>query len=201
MIIAEKPGWHSRGYLPHYDANTLLQHVVFRTYGSLPQHVMNQISSAPPDLRRSLADMALDDSKLGRVFSDPNYAAIMQAALRHFDGDRYDLQAWCIMPNHVHVVLVTNPRVLMGRIIKSWKHSVARHINQLRKTSGPVFAPDYFDRFIRTLKQAEAALHYVEANPVKAGLVWEAAQHSWSSASARANGWTPRQDRLPIFID
>jgi putative transposase len=201
MQPQEKPGWHESGYLPHVDANTLLQHIVFRTAGSLPRYVIERASSAPPALRRSLVDEALDSSSNGSLFSEQAYADVMQSALRFFDRDRYDLQAWCVMPNHVHVVLVTSPDVLLGTTIKSWKRFVSRQINEVRGTTGSVFASDYFDRFIRNVKQAETALHYVEANPVKAGIVQNASDYHWSSAYFRAKGWLPRTDRLPMFLE
>jgi putative transposase len=146
-------------------------------------------------------DSALDTSQRGCVFSDPICADIMQSALRFFDGDRYDLQAWCVMPNHVHVVLVTDPQVLLGRIVKSWKHSVAWRINKLQGTERPIFAKDYFDRFVRNLRQAKSTIGYVEANPVKAELVEDAASYQWSSAYFRTQGWLPCHDRLPVFLD
>jgi putative transposase len=201
MIEIVKPGWHARGYHPHFDANTLLQHVVFRTAGSLPNYVMEQTSAAVPQLKRGLIDDALDRSSLGKTFSEPKFAEIMQSALRFFDGDRYDLQAWCVMPNHIHVVLVTSPDVLLGRIVKSWKYKVALDVNRLKNKNGPVFAKDYFDRFIRNVRQAETAIHYVEANPVKAHLCDAASDWPWSSAFFRAQGWVPRHDRLPVFLD
>lgn len=201
MDRTQKPGWHERGYLPHVDANTLLQHVVFRTFGSLPKQVVREVETAPLFLQRSLIDEALDTSLNGHIFADPTYADIMQSALRYFDGDRYDLQAWCIMPNHVHVVLVTDPDVLLGAIVKSWKHSVAWRINKLQGTQGPIFAKDYFDRFVRNSRQAEAAINYVEANPVKAKMVNQSCAWQWSSVYFRAQGWVPRHDRLPLFLD
>ena len=48
----------------------------------------------------------------------------MQDALWFFDGARYDLQAWCVMPNHVHVILVVHKDFLLGEIVRSWKRSV-----------------------------------------------------------------------------
>jgi putative transposase len=201
MQARAKPGWHERGYLPHFDANTLLQHIVFRTAGSLPQHIVDQAGLAPPDLKRSLVDEALDSSSNGHLFNQPEHADLMQSALRFFDGNRYDLQAWCVMPNHIHVVLVTSPDVLLGAVIRSWKRYVTRSINKIHDFKGPIFAPDYFDRFVRNLRQAETAIHYVEANPVRAGLVQQATNYPWSSAYFRARGWRPRHDRLPLFID
>jgi putative transposase len=200
MSKTEKPGWHNRGYLPHYDANTLVQHVVFRTLGSLPSYVLERL--APPNVAATSAalELALDQSCYDPIFSVPANADIMQAALRYFDGDRYDLQAWCIMPNHVHVVFVTNPDMLLGNIVKSWKRSVAWSINKARGQTGSVFAFDYFDRYMRNLRQAETAIHYVEVNPVKAGLCQNAADWPWSSAHHRAHGWRPKHNRLPLFL-
>ena len=200
MSQIEKPGWHSRGYLPHYDANTLVQHVVFRTIGSLPNHVLENLGTSTPNARLTNVDLLLDQSTNDAVFSIPEYANIMQDALRYFDGDRYDLQAWCVMPNHVHVVLVTSPDVLLGKIVKSWKHSAAWSINKARGKSGSVFALDYFDRYVRNLRQAGTAIHYVEVNPVKAGLCPTAADWLWGSAYYRARGWQPRHDRLPMYL-
>jgi putative transposase len=71
MRVEHKPGWHERGYLPHFDANTLLQHIVFCTAGSLPQILIERANSAPAELRLSLIDSALDTSQRGCVFSDP----------------------------------------------------------------------------------------------------------------------------------
>lgn len=200
IIKIAKPGWHIRVYLPHYDANTLVPHVVFRTFGSLPKQVLADLHSAEAATKLANIDFALDQSKDDAVFSVPAYANIMQNALRYFDGDRYDLQAWCVMPNHVHVVLVTHPEHLLGNIVKSWKHSAAWSINKARGTSGGVFALDYFDRYMRNLRQAEATIHYVEANPVRAGLCADCADWPWSSAFHRGRGWQPSHDRLPLFL-
>jgi putative transposase len=200
MSQIEKPGWHTRGYLPHFDANTLVQHVVFRTLGALPARVLENLARPKQPTDCAAIDAALDHSRDGAIFSDPTNADVMQAALRYFDGDRYDLQAWCVMPNHVHVVLVTDPNILLGSIVKSWKRSVAWSLNKALGTKGSVFALDYFDRYIRNLRQADTAIHYVEINPVKAGLCSRASDWPWSSAFQRAQGWRPRQDRLPLFL-
>jgi putative transposase len=186
--------------LPHYDANTVVQHVVFRTFGSLPNHILAKLGPQNEKPTSAQIDLVLDQSSHDAVFSEPTFAEIMQSALRYFDGDRYDLQAWCVMPNHVHVVFVPSQDALLGNIVKSWKHSVAWRINKLRSTRGSVFAPDYFDRYIRNLRQSETAIHYVEANPVKAGLCGRASDWPWGSAFHRANGWHPKHDRLPMFL-
>lgn len=173
---------------------------MFRTFGSLRADVLANDKSTTANARLAQIDLALDQSIDDAVFAVHEYADIVQDAMRYFDGSRYDLQAWCVMPNHVHVVLVTHPEHLLGNIVKSWKHSAAWSINRARGTSGAVFALDYFDRYMRNLRQAEAAIHYVEVNPVKAGLCADEADWPWSFACYRARGWQPCHDRLPVFL-
>ena len=109
----------------------------------------------------------------------------MESALFHFDSKRYRLLAWCIMPNHVHVVLETTPSYGLGSIIHSWKGFTASLANERLGRSGPFWHPDYFDRFMRSERHLCDVVAYVEANPVKAGLVSVAGHWRWSSASRR----------------
>jgi putative transposase len=199
MNAKAKPGWHDRGYIPHFDANTLLQHVVFRTNGSLPKFVLDQIQSVNSQTGRAMMDSALDHSPDGSTFSEPEFANIMQDSLLYFDGKRYDLQAWCVMPNHVHVVVIVYSDALLSKVVQSWKQATARQVNRILGRTGHVFALDYFDRFVRNLPQAERLIHYVEANPVKAGLCATAHDWRWSSAHAKSCGWKPNHERLPVF--
>jgi putative transposase len=159
-----------RGYLPHFDANTLVQHVVFRTANSLPNDILERARQHDSAQSRRMIDAALDGGQSGNLFKDPQFADLMQIGLRYFDGDRYDLQAWCIMPNHVHVLLVTAPNVLLGQIVKTWKSQATRLINAKTISSGPIFARDYFDRYIRNSLQMNRAIAYIEHNPINAGL-------------------------------
>jgi putative transposase len=199
MDSVTKPGWHRRGYIPHFDAHTVLQHIVFRTHGSLPQSVLEKIQEAPGDIGRAMMEDALDLSPDSHTFCEPEFADIMQDSLRHFDGKRYDLQAWCVMPNHVHAAVVVYSDALLAKVVQSWKQATALRINQSLGRKGHVFALDYFDRFVRDLPQAERLIQYIEANPVKAGLCRKIEDWRWSSAHAKVSGWKPCHDRLPVF--
>jgi putative transposase len=201
MLQQLKPGWHRRGYLPHFDANTLVQHVVFRTAASLNSDTLDAATRQGHSEGRRIIDQALDASQNGTLFEQADLADIMQAGILHFDGDRYDLQAWCIMPNHVHVLLVTAPKVLLGQIVKTWKSQATREINACLKSSGPIFARDYFDRYIRNSLQMKRAIGYIEENPIKAGLCLNVDEWQWSSAQAKRSGWSPCHARMPLFID
>jgi putative transposase len=164
MAQIEKPGWHSRGYLPHFDANNLVQHIVL-------------------------------GGEVGVKLTEGTLAKLIEDTLLYFDGQRYDLQAWCIMPDHVHVGVVFYPDHLMGKVIWAWKSWITN-----RYMKAKIFEVDYFDRYVRTLNQAERLPNYIESNPVKAGLVLSAADWRWSSAWHRLQGWKPNHDNLPVFL-
>jgi putative transposase len=89
------------------------------------------------------------------------------------------------MPNHVHVMAETLDGHALGAIVASWKQYVARMANRHLARSGPFWHADYVDRNIRNHEHYDTALHYIEANPMKAGLVARAADWRWSSAWRR----------------
>ena len=131
----------------------------------------------------------------------PRAAELMQRALLHFQGTRYLLHAWCIMPNHVHVLFQTLPGWTMSRVVWSWKSYTGRLISRLglpAKAGGDradtctpgnasgaankVWHREYFDRYIRDQRHFRIAVSYIHNNPVKAGLVDRADAWPWSSA-------------------
>lgn len=97
-------------------------------------------------------------------------AALAANALRYFDGTRYVLHAWCIMPNHVHVILQPRHEHPLPAIVRSWKIFVAREANRQVSRSGPFWQPEYYDHLIRSERELSKAVQYVQANPAKAGL-------------------------------
>lgn len=185
MPSADKPahkGWHSRGYLPHFDSPDTVQHVIFRTIDSLPVSVMFSLPEDLP-LRRRIVDEALDKGLGVKSLLVAFNAEVVENAMLHFDGQRYHLLAWCIMPNHVHVVVTQMQGFKLSDVVGSWKGYSARQINLASGVQGAFWAPDYFDRFMRSEAQLNAAIDYVQHNPVKAGLV--AQPEDWRFSSAR----------------
>ncbi len=178
-------GWHSRGYLPHFDSPETIRHVVFRTAGSLPAGLMDAL---PEDaaLRRRLIDAQLDLCEGATPLKDGQAAEIVAKSLLHFDSAKYRLYAWCVMPNHVHVVLEVLAAFQLGAIVRSWKSFSAAQISHAGGRNGPFWAKDYFDRYMRSEADLMRTIAYVEQNPVKAGLVGEPAAWPWSSARQRA---------------
>ena len=176
-------GWHSRGYLPHFDSPETIQFITFRLADSLPTIIIEALKQQNA-LRQ--VDQELDAGRGACWLHRADVAAIVQRTLLHFDGERYRLLAWCIMPNHVHVVIEILNHSLSA-IVRSWKSFSARQANVALKRSGAFWHADYFDRYMRDEEHLVATVDYVEQNPVKAGLVGEAREWLWSSAAMRVS--------------
>ena len=111
--------------------------------------------------------------------------AMVQASFLHFDGERYRLSAWVVMPNHVHLLLTPQDGWPLSRIVKDMKSFTSREANKLLGRRGQFWMEDYFDRYVRDAKHFANAIAYIENNPVKAGLVETAREWRFSSARFR----------------
>ena len=190
----ENNEWYSRGYLPHREKLGLLQSITFRLADSLPLEKLQQLTlemdSIPEEkqeLERRLKIEEWLDSGMGCcAFKHPDVARCVQDAMLHFDGDRYALIAWCIMPNHVHVLI--EPKVDLSKIVQSWKSFTGRWIMskntklQLGVPGKTVWMREYWNRYIRNHGHFHDTIHYIHNNPVKAGLCEKPEQWPWSSA-------------------
>ncbi len=190
-------GWYSRGYLPHLDQPGLYQSINFRLCDSLPAHVIQRWKeelhwreNLPGDdaavvaLRRRIA--VYEDAGHGACWlRDERIAALIENALLYFDDQRYCLIAWCIMPNHVHVLIETWPGYPLYKVLHSWKSFTAQKANELLNRQGAFWAREYYDRFMRDEKHLAQTVAYIEQNPVKAGLVQSAELWRFGSAARR----------------
>jgi REP element-mobilizing transposase RayT len=118
---------------------------------------------------------------------EPAIADIVECALLHGVGDRYELFAWVIMPNHVHVLIRQPDGGRLSDIIHGWKPWTAKEVNRHRDGSGTIWQREYFDRYMRNERQFAATVFYIEENPVKAGLAASAAEWRFGSAWWREN--------------
>jgi putative transposase len=164
-------GWHSRGYLPRFDSPETVQFVTFRLADSLP--------TAHAHLHRGLGACWLEP---------PAIAQLVEDALMHFDARRYCLLAWCVMPNHVLVIVEPIGGNRMGAIVHTWKSFSATQANRLLDRGGPFWHRDNSDRFVRDEGDLMQAIDDVESSPVRAGLVGAAAAWPWSSRRLRSSG-------------
>ncbi len=175
-------GWRHRGFLPHLDAPDTVQAITFRLADSLPRPVYERLAATGEAGLTVRVDAEIDRG-LGRcLLADPRHAQTVADALAHFDGERYRLIAWVVMPNHVHVVIAQIAGFRLSEIVQGWKSVSARRI-KAAGVEGAIWAPDYFDRYVRDEAHLEACVRYTENNPVKAGLPDRPEAWPFSSAS------------------
>ena len=193
---APRGGWNSRGYMPHFDSHHIVQHVTFRLADSLPTGVLARleeelriVSPERQDAERRKRIEAWIDAGYGCcLLREPAAACLVQDAFLCFDGVRYRLLAWVVMPNHVHVLFQPLEGWTMARIVASWKSFTGRRLAPLlpvlpgANSVHRIWHREYWDRFIRDERHFHAAREYINNNPVKAGLVQCAEEWKWSSA-------------------
>jgi REP element-mobilizing transposase RayT len=104
------------------------------------------------------------------LLMQPAVAQIIVDALRKFDGIRYRLLAWCVMPNHVHAVLQPVADFDLTRILHTWKSFTAHAVNKLLNRAGEFWQVEYYDHLIRDEADLNHSLEYAWNNPENAGL-------------------------------
>jgi putative DNA methylase len=190
--------WRSRGFLPHFEEPRLLQALTFRLHDAVPDLVVqdwrrelawiNHLSASDPrdvELRKRIS--RYEDAGHGSCWlRDERIASLVENTLLHFDGERYRLIAWCIMPNHVHGLIETWEGWTLAAVMHSWKSYTAHEANRILRRSGDFWFREYHDRFIRDDRHFASAVEYIEANPTKAGLAATKEAWRWSSAWRRA---------------
>jgi REP element-mobilizing transposase RayT len=187
------PSTRSRGYLPHLEAQHAVYFVTFRLADSLPSELILELrkqretlkraslagTTSPADLVRfrelrallRRAERCLDRG-LGRChMQDPRVARIVADAIRQFHGQRYRLLAWCVMPNHVHVLFSPLQEHALETILHSWKSYSANQANRLLALSGPFWQREYFDHLVRNESSIRKIAQYIQDNPRRAGLL------------------------------
>jgi len=189
-----------RRNLPHWHPEGKTLFITWRLYGSLPASLLKTIRTArngcatkSPDVgqqdfeRRAFQklDAALDSAKSGPLWlADPEIAAYAEYPIvRGAELGRYHLHAYVIMPNHVHILL--EPRLPLAKITGVLKGVAARDANATLGRSGrPFWQDESFDHWIRNSAEFERVQHYIEWNPVRAGLVARPEDWKWSSAGS-----------------
>ncbi len=176
-------------YLPHWSLDGAIYHVVFRLDDALPAQVVRayqlerdalfaEASTPPsPDVRDRLdhlfserIEQHLDKGQGACWLVRTEIAEIVANALRHFDGSRYGLLAWCVMPNHVHVVLNPSASYGLSEILHSWKSFTAKEANASLGRTGPFWQKESYDHIVRDDEELARTIRYVGENPSKAGL-------------------------------
>ncbi len=194
---AGSKGWYTRGYLPHCDKPGLIQMITYRLADAMPAAHRREwealLAIEDEQQRRTKIEAYLDKGYGKCHLRDRRVAALIEENLLHFDGQRYRLTAWVVMPNHVHVLaeLWETP---LPQVVLSWKNYTARVINRLLGRSGRLWETDFWDRYIRDEAHFNKAKHYIEWNPVKAGLVRSPGEWAFGSGNLKWQ-WDSSGDR------
>jgi REP element-mobilizing transposase RayT len=180
----------TRGYLPHWEREGAVYFITFRLRDSLPVDVRAnmrvhttflQIAEAKRPLLpvetltlNSLTSRQMEaylDAGAGEcILRRPQIAEVVASTLKHAARRDYDLLAWCVMPNHIHVLCKPFERVELAAIVRRWKSFSAMRINQVLGRKGSLWQREYFDRLIRSEDELYRAADYIRANPIRAGL-------------------------------
>ena len=197
-VTPERKDWHRRFHSVPHRENKALQSITFRLYDSLPKEVIEEIklkldinedddsydSIQYQRLRQKIAEY--EDAGYGQCFlRDERIAAIMQDTLKHFDGERYQLICWCIMPNHVHVLIEVNEGWSLSRIMHGWRSYTAKEANRILGRTGKFWMEEYYDRYIRDDNHLQKTINYILNNPANAGL------DEWPWVGERGTGFQP----------
>jgi REP element-mobilizing transposase RayT len=184
--------------LPHWTLEGAAYFVTFRTFDSMPKPLVQELKAETvimerlqaKRLGRELTVRELSDvrwkiaGKAERYLDQgvglclpkiPQVSKLIVETLHHFDRQRYDLHTWCVMPNHVHVIVRPSAGFELPNIVLSWKTWSARQANKFLERDGRFWQREYYDRIIRTPYAFEGTKRYILDNPTKAGLAnWEA---------------------------
>ena len=189
-----------KGKLPHWYQPGVTYFITFRTADSVPQDLLRTWHARRDDwLRRHGIDPALRHWKLrlardrglehefhttftrefmeyldrgygACTLRESSWATIVTNSLRSFDGQRYHLGDFVVMPNHVHLLARLLGSTDIEQQCRSWKTFTAREINRGLARAGRFWQEESFDHLVRGPEQCEGFQRYIADNPRKAGL-------------------------------
>ncbi len=188
--------YYSR-HLPHIQSPGATVFITFRLSGSLPKELIQQykdesrriqseISLIPDSPSQKLAaqeaykklfgkwDQKLDLALCGPVWlSNPDIAEMVVLEINNNDGVIYTLEAYSIMPNHVHLVITPLPVKdqfqPISKIMQTIKGRTARQANVILNRQGDFWQHESYDHIARDVHELERIIHYVISNPTRAG--------------------------------
>jgi ATP-dependent DNA helicase DinG len=170
-------------FLPHWTKPNGIYAVTFRLHDSLPTEKLAEwrlLRSTLQESAKNLTNAAgalletMDrylDAGAGKCWMRrDDVASIVADALRHFDGKRYTLLAWSVMPNHVHVVLKPKDGQKLEKILHAIKSFSAKRANSLLMREGEFWQSEYYDHLVRDDDDLFRQVEYVWNNSERAGL-------------------------------
>lgn len=192
------PGHYYHRKLPHIQPAEATFFVTFRLAGSMPVEMIRQLRENHALLERGIltqndltekerreliyaeqkrlfaaTDEFLDTNPNGPYWlREQAEAEVVAEAMRFYDQKHYDLLSYCIMPNHVHMMITLLPDApLLFKIMQNLKRYTALHANKLLNRTGAFWEEESYDHLVRSKEELYRVLNYILRNPVKAGFV------------------------------
>jgi putative transposase len=173
--------------LPHWHPDGKSLFITWRLHGSLPSGFTTKVNLAhggQSGKQFRAIDAELDRQQCGSLWlKNEKIAESVVATIRRgtISLGHYDLHAFVVMANHVHVLIT--PKVAVVRITNGIKGVTSRGANVILGQIGKRFwQEESFDHWVRSAAEFEKVRGYIERNPVAAGLVKRPDEWRWSSA-------------------
>jgi putative transposase len=202
-----KPVLKHTNHLPHWEQDGVTCFITFRLADSIPGEELDQWMSErntwlevhglahawevdwlPDHQRQEFHERFtarfhawLDSGEGECLLQQEECADSVASALRHFDGERYELESFVVMPNHVHVLVTPRKGEKLSGITHSWKSYTAHKINKHLGRQGTLWQKESYDHLVRHQEQFHHYRRYIHANPSKARL--SEAEFVWWDAS------------------
>ena len=155
------------GHLAHIDVIDYYQFITFRTNDSCDAFLNKLLFKKDSNSKKQLCiDQYLDGSTQGDYLND-QVLFFLHDFLKSKDGELYELIAFAIMPNHLHLLL--KPLDNLPSVIRKIKGGSAKKINEILKQKGTFWAKDYYDKAIRDEHHFKVVYEYIKNNPLKLG--------------------------------
>ena len=185
--------------LPHLYAIGQPLFITFRLHGSLPANRAFPSADLTSGEALVAMDRLLDQARSGPTFlRRPDIAQLVLNSIHYGAGiGHYQLHAFVIMSNHVHLLLT--PHINVSKLLCSLKTATARRANLLLARTGQRFwQEESYDHLVRNGDEFRRIKRYIESNPVNACLVASPEEYTWSSAGRPE--MPPQAESLPHVI-
>ena len=178
----------TRRRLPHLSVPQRAVFLTWRLQDSLPPNRVFPTAALTSEQAFNVLDRLLDETRTGTFYlRQPAIAEMVMEAIEYNSAvlRQYALQAFVVMPNHVH--LLATPVLRLDKLTKSLKGITAKRANAMLELTGKSFwQEESYDHLVRDELEFNKIRQYIEENPVRAGLVREASEYRWSSAGRGA---------------
>jgi REP element-mobilizing transposase RayT len=196
-------------HLPHWRQPGATYFVTFRLEDSLPQSKLRELAawreewkrqnpsplshSAWENLARGVMQRVetwLDQGMGSCILRDSANATIVTDSMHYFDGQRYELASYVVMPNHAHLLIrpFDADENSLEAILQSWKQFTATRLNKRLGRRGTLWQQESFDRIVRDEEHLYRCIQYIGSNVARSQLTTDDCPR-WIRPEWESFGW------------